>query len=88
MAISLECMPSFNSILYMVSEKTIFEYFLKDLPFMSSRQSVKLSDLDKSRMKRGGQHNKQSRKTKNNDLAEIANFHFSHYMTMETYKSS
>ena len=36
----------------MVSEK-IFEYFFENLPFMLPFQPIKLSDLDKSRMKRG-----------------------------------
>ena len=36
-----------------VSEKT-FEYCFENLPLMSTRQPIKLSDLDKSRMKHGG----------------------------------
>ena len=44
-------MPSFSSILLMVSEKI---FFLENLPFKSPLQLIKLSDLDKSRMKRGG----------------------------------
>ena len=51
-------------------------------------QPVKSSDLDKSRMKHGGLLNKHfCKKKKSNipkDLAEIVNFHFSHYKTMET----
>ena len=50
---------------------------------MSPRQPIKLSELDKSRMKHGGLLNKYFCKKKNsnilNDLAEIVNFHFSHY---------
>ena len=56
---------------------------------MSPRQPIKLSDLDKSRMKHGGLLNKyfcKKKKSSNipNDLAEIVNFHFSHYKSMGT----
>ena len=53
---------------------------------MSPRQPIKLSDLGKSRMKHGGLLNNYFCKKKNsnipNDLAEIVNFHFSHYKSM------
>ena len=53
---------------------------------MSPRQPIKLSDLDKSRMEHGRILNKYFCKTNNsnipNDLAEIVNFHFSHYKSM------
>ena len=71
----------------MVSEKTNFEYFFEHLPFMSHRQPIKSSDLDKSRVKHGGLLNKHFCKKKSNipnDLAKIVNFHFSHYKSMET----
>ena len=53
---------------------------------MSPRQPIKLSDLDKSRMKHGGLLNISVNKNSNipNDLEEIVNFHFSHYKTMRT----
>ena len=54
---------------------------------MSPRQPIKLSNLDKSRMKHGGLLNKYfSKKNSNipNDLAEIVNFPFSHYKSMGT----
>ena len=55
---------------------------------MSPRQPIKLSDLDKSRMKHGGLLNTYFCKKKNsnipNNLAEIFNFHFSHYKSMGT----
>ena len=54
---------------------------------MSPRQPIKLSNLDKSRMKHGGLLNKQFCKENSNmpnDLAEIVNFHFSHYKSMGT----
>ena len=54
---------------------------------MSPRQPIKSSNLDKSRMKHGGLPNNHfCKKISNipNDLAEIVNFHFSHYKSMET----
>ena len=54
---------------------------------MSPRQPIKLSDLDNSRMKHGGLLNKcfcKKKKNIPNDLAEIVNFHFSHYKSMGT----
>ena len=54
---------------------------------MSPRQPIKLSDLDKSRMKHGGLLNKYFCIfffKYPNDLAEIVNFHFSHYKSMGT----
>ena len=53
---------------------------------MSPRQPIKSSDLDKSRMKHGGLRKKHFCKKSNipNDSAEIVNFHFYHYKSMET----
>ena len=54
---------------------------------MLPSQPIKSSDLDKCRMKHGGLLNKHFCKKKSNipnDLAEIVNFHFSHYKSMET----
>ena len=54
---------------------------------MSPRQPIKSNDLDKSRMKHRGLLDKHyCKKISNipNDLAEIVNFHFSHYKSMET----
>ena len=54
---------------------------------MSPRQPIKLNDLDKSRMKHGGLLNNYfCKKNSNipNNLAEIFNFHFSHYKSMVT----
>ena len=80
-------MPSFSFILLTVSEEKNFEY-LENLPFMLPSQAIKSSDLDKCRMKHGGLLNKLfcEKKKSNipNDLAEIVNFHFSHYKSMET----
>ena len=63
----------------MVSEKKDFEYFFENLPFVSPRQPIKLSDLDKSRMKLGGLLNKHFSKKNQifpSDSAEIVNFLF------------
>ena len=54
---------------------------------MSPCQPMKLSDLDKSRMKHEGLLNKYFCKKFSiipNDFAEIVNFHFSHYKSMGT----
>ena len=55
---------------------------------MSPCQPIKSSDLDKSRIKYGGLLNKHFCNKKNSnipdDLAEIVNFHFSHYKSMES----
>ena len=76
-------------MLLMASEKKNFEYFFENLPFMSPRQPIKLSDLDKSRMKHGGLLNKHicEKTNKSNissETAETVNFHFSHYKSMGT----
>ena len=80
-------MPSFSFILLTVSEKMNFEYIFENLPFILPSQPFKSSDLDKSHLKHGGLLNKHFCKKKSNilnDLAEIVNFHFSHYKSMET----
>ena len=55
---------------------------------MLPRQPIKLSDSDKRSMKHGGLLNKYFCNKKNtnipNDLAEIVNFHFSHYKSIGT----
>ena len=59
-------MPIFSFILLTVSEKKNFEYFFfENLPFMSPRQPIKLSYLDKSRMQHGGLLNKHICEKKN-----------------------
>ena len=81
---SYASMPSFSFILFTVSEKKNFEYFVENLLFMSPRQPIKSSELDKSRIKHGGLLNKHVCKKSNipKDLVEIVNFHFSHYKTI------
>ena len=54
---------------------------------LSPRQPIKLSNLYKSRMKHGGQHNNYICEKKSNissETAETVNFHFSHYKFMGT----
>ena len=55
---SYASMPNFSFILLTISEKKNFEYIFENLPFMSPRQPIKSSDLDKSRIKHGGLLNK------------------------------
>ena len=85
---SNESMPIYSFILLTVSEKKNFAYFFfENLPFMSPRQPIKLSDLDKSGMQHGGLLNKHICGKKSNissETAETVNFHFSHYMSMGT----
>ena len=61
--------------------KKNFEYFFENLPFMSPRQPIKLSDLDKSRMKHGGLLKTHicEKKVSNisSETADTVNFHFS-----------
>ena len=59
-------MPIFRFILLTVSEKKNFEYFFENLPFMSPRQPIKLSILDKSPMQHGGLLNKHICEKKSN----------------------
>ena len=57
---------------------------------MSPRQPIKLSDLDKSRMKHGGLLNKHICDFFSNissETAESVNFHFSHYKSIYIYIS-
>ena len=85
---SYASMSSFSFILLTISEKKNFDFFSENLPFMSPRQPIKSSDLDKSLVKHGGLLNKHFCKKKksiiSNDLAKIVNFHISHYKSMET----
>ena len=68
--------------------RRILSCFFENLPFMSPRQPIKSSNLDKSRMKHGGLLNKNFCEKKQSKipshLAEIVNFHFSHYKSMRT----
>ena len=59
------CQFSVSSSLQFLKKKN-FEYIcFENLPFMSLRQPIKLSDLDKSRMQHGGLLNKHICEKKN-----------------------
>ena len=64
-----------------VSEKKIFKDFFENLPFLGPQQPIKISDQDEGHLKRSALLNKHFSK---NETAEIANFHFFHYNSMET----
>ena len=67
--------------------RRILNIFFENLPFMSPRQPIKLSYLDKSRMQHGGLLNKRICEKKSNissETAETVNFLFSHYKSMGT----
>ena len=87
-------MPSFSFILFqvIVSEKKIFFIFFKNLRgegggggVGGGRQPIKLSNFNKSHMKRGGllkKHICEKHSNISNETAETLNFHFSHYNSM------
>ena len=81
-------MQSFSFNLLTISEEKIFEYFYKNLPFMLPWQPIKFSDLDKIHTSCRGLLKKHFCKKKSlnicSETAKIANFHFSHYKSMET----
>ena len=80
-----ECQFSASSSLQFL--RRILNIFFENLPFMSPRQPIKLSDLDKSRMQHGGLLNKHICGEKSNvtiETAETVNFKFSHYTSMGT----
>ena len=89
------CQVSASSSLQFLRRR-ISNIFFKKLPFMWPRQTIKLGNLDKSRMKHGRLLNKHFCRKKikyPQRLGRIVNFHFSHYKSMETlschsYKSS
>ena len=80
------CQVSASSSLLFLRRRILKNF--RKFTLMSPRQPIKLSDLDKSRMKHGGLLNIYFCKKKNsnipNDLAEFVNFHFSHYKSMGT----
>ena len=78
-------MPSFGFIPCM--KKKIFKHFYENRPFLSPRQPIKFTDLDKSHIKRRGLLNKHfCKKIQNipNETEKIVNFLFSHYKSMGT----
>ena len=70
--------------------RRILNIFFENLPFMSPRQPLKLSYLDKSRMQHGGLLNKHICKKKipniSSKTAKTVNFQFSHYKSMGTIR--
>ena len=65
--------------------RRILNIFFENLPFMSPRQPIKLSYLDKSRMQHGGLLNRHICEKKSNissETAETVKFQFSHYKSM------
>ena len=80
------CQVSASSSLRFLRRR-ILNSFRKYTLYVAPSTKIQLSDLDKSRMKHGGLLNKYFCKKKSNipnDLAEIVNFHFSHYKSMGT----
>ena len=88
MAMSNARMPIFSSSSLQFLRRRILNIFFENSPFMSPRQPIKLSYLDKSRMQHGGLLNKHiCEKKKSNifrETAETVNFQFSHYKSMGT----
>ena len=74
-------MQSISFIKQTVSEKKIFKhvFFSENLPFFGPQQPIKISDQDEVHLKGSALLNKHFSKNKN-ETAEIANFHFSHYI--------
>ena len=84
---SWTCTQRFSFIPITASEEKIFEYFFENVPFMLPWQPIKFSNLDKIHMNRRGLLKKHFCKKNLNicsKTAKIANFHFSHYKSMET----
>ena len=82
------CQFSASSSLQFLRRR-ILNIFFKNLPLMSPRHPIKLSDLDKSRMQHGGvgllnKHICEKKSTISSETAETVNFHFSHYKSMGT----
>ena len=62
---------------------SFFKIFFENLPFLGPQQPIKISNQDEGHLKRSALLNKHFSKNEN-ETAEIANFHFSHYKSMET----
>ena len=77
-------MQNISFIKQTVSDKKIFkDLFFENLPFLGPQQPIKRSDQDEGHLKCSALLNKHFSKNKN-ETAEIANFYFSHYKSMET----
>ena len=77
------CQFSASSSLQFLRRR-ILNIFFENLPFMSPRQPIKLSYLDKSRMQHGGLLNVKKKSNISSETAETVNFQFSHYKSMGT----
>ena len=79
-------MQSYSFIPLTASEEKIFEYFFENLFFMLPWQPIKYNDLDKIHTNHRELLKKHFCKKNLNtciEAAKIANFHFSHYKSME-----
>ena len=71
----------------MASEEKIFEYFLKNLPFMLPWQPIKFSNLDKIHMNRRGLLKKQFCEKKNlNICSETAKLPISTFLIISQWQ--
>ena len=74
----------------MTSEKKIFDFFFfENLTIRLSRQPIKINDLDNIHMVGKGLLQEHFCRTFQNICSNTevnANFHFSHYKSMETFK--
>ena len=78
-------MQSLSFIPLTASEKKIFEYFFKNLPFILPWQPIKFSDLDKIHLNRRRLLKKHFCKKKSKYLqSDSKNFHFSYYKSIAT----
>ena len=87
------CQFSASSLQFL---RRIWNIFFENLPFMSPRQPIKLSYLDKSRMQHGGLLNKHICEKKINiyvkkksnissETAETVNFQFSQFKSQSNF---
>ena len=79
------CQFSVSSSLQFLRRR-ILNIFFENLPFMSPRQPIKLSYLDKSRMQHAtlNKHICEKKSNISSETAETVNFQFSHYKSMGT----
>ena len=61
----------FSAYLLQFLRRRILDIFFENLPFMSLRQPIKLSYLDKSRMQHGGLLNKHVCEEKKNQISPV-----------------
>ena len=78
------CQVSASSFLRFLIRRISNVFFFEKLRFMSPRQPIKLSDLDKRRMKHSINISVEKKSNISSETAETVNFHFSHYKSMGT----